>query len=327
MKKKTEKPIKKTPLKKKSAAKSGRTADKIKVQKDQNSPISAQSISEKEKKINNSAEFFIEELKKADLPESKTESPYPDDDQSLIRGDNPMVITDHLDELRSRLIVIFGAIIFFTVAGLYFSEDLLHLMNKPFVESGHRLNIFTITGGFMLRLKASFGAAILISFPVIVFEIWRFIKPALSIEARFLSRITIMSSVLLFYGGIASVYFLILPLSIKVLLALIGKDMVSTIGADDYLTFSIILSLAIGVLCEFPIVIMVLTRLGIITPYLLIRYRKHAIVAIWIIAAVVTPTPDPLTLSLVSIPLMFFYEISILMAKLIARRKAMKQNG
>ncbi len=141
------------------------------------------------------------------------------------------------------------------------------------------------------------------------------------------SRITIISAVLLFYSGAAFVFFILLPAAIKVMLSFVGPEMISTIGADDYLNFIIFSSLIMGVLFEVPVIILVLTRLGIVSPQFLIRKRKYAILVIWIIAAIVTPQPDPLSQSLVGVPLMLLYEISIIISKIVARRERKKLNS
>jgi len=208
-----------------------------------------------------------------------------------------------------------------TIAGFFFSDHILGVINLPFIESGQKLNIFTVTGGFMIRLKASFGAAVLAVFPFFVQRIWRVASPSIPKESKMFSRLSVIASILLFYSGIAFVYFLLMPAAVKILLNFIGGSMASTIGADDYLSFTIMFSLAMGVLFDTPIIVMILTYLGIITPQTLLKYWKHAIVVIWIIAALITPTPDPLTQSLVAVPLMLFFGISILASQMVVRRK------
>jgi sec-independent protein translocase protein TatC len=242
------------------------------------------------------------------------------DPDALSRGDNPMTVVDHLDEFRSRILIVLGILIVLTFVNFYFSEHIVNYINKPFLSTGNKLNIFKLSGGFIIRLKASIGIAILITFPLIIFHIWRYIAPAIEKQARMFSRITIIFSVLLFYGGVSFVFFLLLPLMIDVLLSFIPSEMLSTIGADDYLSFIFLLSLAMGIIFELPIIILVLTRLGIISPAFLISKRKVALVIIWVFAAIITP-PDPLSQSLVAIPLMFLYELSIFISRFVVIRR------
>ncbi|HOP63079.1 MAG TPA: twin-arginine translocase subunit TatC [Spirochaetota bacterium] len=245
------------------------------------------------------------------------------DPDSLARGDTPMSVVGHLDELRSRIMVILGAFFVLTMVAFYFSDFLLSIINKPFLDSGNKLNIFRIVGGFMLKLKVSAAASLFALIPLIIYQIWRFIVPAIEIKSRTFSRLTILSAIILFYSGAAFVFFIILPAAIKVMLSFIGTEMLSTIGADDYIGFLILFCLAMGVIFEIPIIILILTKLGIISPQFLITKRKYAIVIIWIMAALITP-PDPLSQALVGIPLMFLYEISIVISKVISIRERKK---
>jgi sec-independent protein translocase protein TatC len=246
------------------------------------------------------------------------------DPSALARGDDPMTIVEHLTELRSRLMLIVVSFFVLFCVAFYFSDFLVHMINKPFMKTGFQLNIFTLTGGFMVKMKVSAAISILILVPLIIFHIWRFISPAIEKPERFFSRITITTAVLLFYAGVGFVFF-VLPLTIEVLLSFIDKSMLSTIGADDYLHFIFFMSFIMGFLCELPIAILIMTKMGIITPHFLISKRKYALVIIWITAAIVTPGPDLLSQSLVGIPLMFLYEVSIVISKIVLKRKKRRE--
>jgi len=233
--------------------------------------------------------------------------------------DSAMTVVEHLDELRSRVLYVLFSIIILTIIGIILSDEIVYFINKPFLETGHKLNIFKLSGGFIIKLKASIGFALLICLPFILLQIWKFIVPAIDKEDRMFARLSLLSSVILFYSGVAFVFFLMLPFTIKMMLGFITPEMISTIGADDYLSFIFLFSIAMGLLFELPIIILILTKIGIITPYFLISKRKYAIVAIWVIGALVTPQ-DPLSQILVAVPLMFLYEISILISKLVIKR-------
>lgn len=275
------------------------------------------------KKKENPADKFYKLLTEENKEEKEVEEIDP---EALARGDEPMSIVGHLDELRSRVLIILASFMVITAIAFYFSDILVYYVNKPFLDSGNKLNIFTLVGGFMLKFKVSAATALFILIPVIIFQIWRFIMPAIERKNRTFSRLTIISAVLLFYSGAAFVFFILLPAAIKVMLSFVGPEMISTIGADDYLSFIIFSSLIMGVLFEVPVIILVLTRLGIVSPQFLISKRKYAILIIWIIAAIVTPQPDPLSQSLVGVPLMLLYEISIIISKIVARRERKKIN-
>ncbi len=228
-------------------------------------------------------------------------------------------LTGYLDSFRSKLLVIAVLFMIIVPVAFYFSDTLLYYINKPFIESGNKLNIFTLMGGFMIKFKVSAAAAIFMLVPIIIYQIWSIVVPSLNKSNRMFSRLTIIAAVILFYSGVAFVFFLLLPAAIKVMLSFVGKDMLSTIGADNYLSFILFFCLSMGVLFEVPVIILVLTRMGIISPAMLTGKRKYAVVVIWIIAAVITPQPDPLSQAMVGVPLMIIYEISIIISKIVAR--------
>jgi sec-independent protein translocase protein TatC len=224
-----------------------------------------------------------------------------------------------LDKFRSKILVTLLMLVILTPVAFYFSDWLLYFINKPFIESGNKLNIFTLMGGFMLKFKVSVAAALFILAPVIIYQIWSIIVPSLNKSNRMFSRITIIAAVILFYSGVTFVFFILLPAAIKVMLSFVGKDMLSTIGADNYLGFILFFSLSMGVLFEVPVIVLVLTRMGIVSPAMLSKKRKYAIVVIWVIAAIITPQPDPLSQAMVGVPLMIIYEISIIISRIVAR--------
>ncbi|HOO72342.1 MAG TPA: twin-arginine translocase subunit TatC [Spirochaetota bacterium] len=252
--------------------------------------------------------------------EIATKQPDDIDSDALHRGDIPMTVVDHLDEFRSRIIIVLVTIILLTIGAFFVSDYLLQFIMQPFLDSGQKLNIFTLAGGFLLRLKVSVVAALLIGLPLLGFHLWRYIVPAISVGDRVFARLSLIAAALLFYTGVVFVFYIILPMAIPMLLSFIGSDMLSTIGADDYLSFILILGTAMGLLFELPIIIMILTRIGILTPYFLIQKRKYAIVIIWVIAALITPQ-DILSQVMVAIPMMMLYEISIVISKMMVIRK------
>ncbi len=243
------------------------------------------------------------------------------DPEALARGDEPMSLVGHLDEIRTRLMYILGSMFFVLCVTFYFSDPIVDYITKPFLATGFKLNIFKITGGFMLKLKASMIVALLIGIPLIVYHIWQFIKPAVSTKERKFARIVIVATILLFYGGVCFVFYLFIPTALKIMLDFIGPNMLPMIGAEDYFGFLIFFCIAMGILFELPIFILILTKIGLITPQFLTSKRKYAIVAMWVLAAVITPQPDMISQSMVAIPLMVLYEISIIISRIVYRNK------
>ena len=265
---------------------------------------------------------IIEELTK-ELDPTETDKDDPVDPSALERGDKPMTIVEHLDELRSRIIKIIISFIILFFTAFYFSDALIAFINAPFEKTGHILNIFTLAGGIMVRIKISFAMTLLIMLPIILFQIWRFIVPAIERPNRFFSRTTIFSAIIMFYIG-AGFVFLTFPLLVKLLLSFIDTSMNATISADDYLYFIFFLSIVMGLLFQLPIIMLVLTKMGLLTPYILIKNRKYAIIIILIVSAAVTGT-DVFSLPLIAVPLMLLYEITILISKIMIIRKKRKE--
>ena len=246
------------------------------------------------------------------------------DPDAADRGDEPKSVVTHLDEFRSRLMYSLLAIIIVSLGSFFFSEYILNFINRPYLATGHKLNVFNLTEGFILRLKAAFIAGIFVGLPVIVFHLWRYILPAINKQDRKFARLSIIAAIILLYGGMAFTYFFILPFAVKMLLSFTPVDMTNTIGASKYLSFVLLFSLGMGIMFELPIIIMILTRIGIVSPAFLISKRKYAIILLWIISAMITP-PDILTQSMIAIPLMLLYELSIIISKVMVKRKKKKE--
>jgi len=254
----------------------------------------------------------------------KKEEPAEYEVTAVDRGDAPMTMVNHLDEFRSRILKCLSSVIILTIAAFAFSDTLLDFIISPFEATELKLNIMTLTGGFVLKLKASVVVALMLSLPIILYQVWGFISPAIERKDRIFSRASIIMSMLLFYGGMAFVFFGLLSYIIPFLLDFVVKDMNILIDANNYMSFILMFCLSMGILFELPILILILTKIGLITPQFLMQKRKYAIVAIWIIAALITPA-DPLSQILVAIPLMFLYEISILLSKFVLIRKKKKE--
>ncbi len=249
------------------------------------------------------------------------------DPHSLARGDVPMSVVDHLGELRSRVIKSLILVLVFTICAFVFSDEILAFITRPFTSTGFKLNVFKLTEGFMIRLKASAIVAILVGVPVIMHQVWRFILPAIEKKDRMFSRISLLASILLFYAGVAFVFLFLVPLTVQMLLSFVAKEWISTIGASDYINLVVFFCFIMGLLFELPIILMILTRIGIITPSFLVSKRKYAIVLAFVISAVITPTQDLLTQIVVAVPLIFLYEASIIVSKFTAVRKKKSDFG
>ncbi|MCW3125053.1 MAG: tatC [Bacteroidetes bacterium] len=170
-------------------------------------------------------------------------------------------------------------------------------------------------GQFMTQIQISIVLGVVFAFPYILWEVWRFIRPALSeSEAKKSGRI-VLSSSLFFFFGVAFAYFLIIPFSLNFAYGYqISGQVNNMFSLDNYISFVTMMMLGAGVIFELPMVIYFLAKMGIITAQFMRSYRRHAIVVILILAAVITPSPDMFTMTIVAIPIYFLFELSIIVA-------------
>jgi sec-independent protein translocase protein TatC len=239
------------------------------------------------------------------------------------RGDPPSSFTDHLSEFRSRLLTVLIAITITTlIPFMLFGEKVLSFLSKPYTNAmgTQSLYLFDITEPFTTQLKASLTVGLFAVVPIIIHQLWGFLRPAIDSDKRSFIRNIIIMAVFLFYAGAGLTFFYGIPFVIKTLQAFVIPEMKVMQGAGNYLSFTFLFCTIMGLVFEMPLVIMILAKLGIVTPQFLSSKRAFAVIAIWIGAAVITPTTDMLTQSLVAIPLMTLYEISIILAKITTRR-------
>ena len=180
-----------------------------------------------------------------------------------------------------------------------------------------------MSGQFTMHMWVAFVTGFVIAFPYFIWEIWRFVKPALSSRERKYSRGIVFFVSVLFMAGLMFGYFIIAPLSINFL----GNYQVSSsvhnqITLSSYINTVTMLSLSAGLVFELPMIVYFLSKLGLITPQFMRKYRKHAMVVNLIIAALITPSPDVTSQMLVAIPLFLLYELSIYISKFVTERNA-----
>ena len=180
-----------------------------------------------------------------------------------------------------------------------------------------------MTGQFTMSITASFVIGLVIAFPYVVWEFWRFIRPGLYTKERKSSRGAVAAVSFLFLLGVAFGYFVMSPMMIAFLANYTISDMiVNEFDITSYIGTIVTVVLGSGLLFQLPVVIFFLTKVGIVTPAFLRKYRKHAVVIILIVGAIVTPSADPLSQALISLPLYLLYEISILISGRVMRAKA-----
>lgn len=218
-----------------------------------------------------------------------------------------MPLTGHLAELRKRILYSLAAVLAGTVICLFFIQNLISLLTAP---AGH-LYFARPAEVFVIYMKTALIAGFILASPVVFFQFWRFILPAMTDREKTWTLFFVPLSVSLFLGGIAFSYFLVMPQSLHFLMAFGGENFTPLLSMESYLEFVILMILPFGVMFNLPLLMMALALAGLVKEKTLKRGRKFVILAAFILAAVITPTPDILTQSLLALPAVFFYEISL----------------
>jgi sec-independent protein translocase protein TatC len=243
-----------------------------------------------------------------------------DDSVSSENDNKEMSLLDHLDELRTMLVHIAIGVFAGTCLGLFFSEDLLQVFIGQASKDVQFIAI-SPTEGFFTQLKLGILSGLVLSLPYTLIEFWRFVAPGLSSkEVRALYMATPVL-VLLFIAGVSLAFFVAIPLGLKFLLTFQVAEVQATLSIEKYISFCFTLVLLFGTVFELPVFLVLLNVVGLVDADLLKRYRKHTIVGLFIVAALLTP-PDLVTQCLVAIPMMILYEGSILVMNFMSKREA-----
>ena len=229
-------------------------------------------------------------------------------------------LIDHLDELRNRLIITAVAFLIFLVGVFFFVKDIYLYFTRDLQE---QLIVLGPSDIMWIYFTIASVIAIACTIPVLALQIWLFVKPALKKHEQKIALLYIPALFLLFIGGLAFGYFIIFPLVLNFLVELGSGVMDMSFTVERYFKFIINMSLPFGVLFELPIVMMFLTSLGILNPYVMAKIRKYAYFVLIVIAIVITP-PEFMSDFIVSVPLLLLYEISISLSKFVYKRKLKK---
>ena len=237
-----------------------------------------------------------------------------------------MPFLDHLEELRWRIIWSLGALIVGVAIAftLVYRYDLLTWMQGPILPFLHgRKLVYTAPGdGFSILLQTSIMVGIVIALPVIIWQVYAFLSPALHRHEKRIAIPVILGAVLLFVGGAALAWYFVLPLTLTFLFNLGDKAFDQMITVSAYFGFVTSLVLAMGAVFELPIAVLLLSVLGLVTPTFLAKYRRHAILGSYVVAAIITPGDLFITSAALMVPLYMLYELSIGLSFLVVRRKA-----
>lgn len=239
------------------------------------------------------------------------------------RGEMPFL--DHLEELRWRLIwsllaLAIGFVVGFLIVDAFNVLGLLTRPIAPHLPNG-RLYFTSPIEPFMLTLKLAFYTGLVLASPIIVWQLWRFLSPALYQKERRIVLPVGIAAAVLFLAGVLLAYVLVLPTAIRVLLGFQSQSMQPIVTAKEYFTFALQVCIAFGAIFEIPLVLLMLVYLEVISASFLARNRRIAIAANAFLSAVLSP-PDLVSMTLMMIPVQLLFEITVVLARLMERRRA-----
>ncbi len=253
--------------------------------------------------------------------------------------DDKMPFTEHLSELRKRILVSLAALLVGFLVSFNYSEQIFEVLilplkseisfstHHPFVSlipskiKNPSLVFLAPAEAFWMHLKVSFVAGLVLSLPVILHQFWKFISPGLLLKEKKYIGPFVVSASLLFLVGALFCFLLVLPFAMGFLLTYKTGSMTPMLSVGSYVDFCLKFILSFGAVFELPIIIVLLTRMGIVTPKTLAKNRKYAILIAFVIAAILTPTPDAFNQTLMAVPIIVLYEAGILVSRLFVRKK------
>lgn len=243
-----------------------------------------------------------------------------------------MTFWDHLDELRTVLLRCLTVATLFAILAFIFKDEVFYVVFAPkqqdflpriFGNSPEIQLINTeLTKQFVIHMMTSFYVGLIVSAPYIIYQLYHFISPALYEHEKRYATSIVTSGYLMFFAGVAFSYFIVFPITFRFLGNYqVASDVHNLISLESYIDTLMMLSLMMGIVFEIPVIAWLLGRLGIIDSSLMKQYRRHAIVVIVVIAAIITPTSDAFTLAIVSLPMYLLFELSILVVPSHRKRK------
>ncbi|MBW8875388.1 MAG: twin-arginine translocase subunit TatC [Acidobacteria bacterium] len=232
-----------------------------------------------------------------------------------------MSLMEHLEELRKRILwsVVFFAVAFFPCWAYY--REIFRFLMAPLLKvtpPNFKLSYLGLSDPFILFFKMAALMAVFVSSPFLLYQIWRFVAPGLYQREKRLAFPFVLATTFFFLAGGAFGYYIAFPAAAKFFLG-IGQDLNPVITADTYFGFLMTVIFGLGLMFELPVFVLILSFLGVVTPRFLLKYFRHAIVIIFIVAAIITPTPDVVNLCIFAIPACGLYVLGILGALFAAR--------
>jgi sec-independent protein translocase protein TatC len=237
------------------------------------------------------------------------------------KSPDEMTFLEHLDDLRKRLFYAFVSIFVAIIPAYIFSKDVYNFLARPltqFLPEGTKLSFLTLTEPFMTYIKVAFLTALFAVSPFIFYQVWKFVAPGLyQKEKKHVVPFVVLTSVF-FLGGAAFAYTVAYPFACRFLLQM-GKDFQAVITISQFFSLTVKMLLGIGLVFELPVLIFFLSKMGVVTSGWMVRNFKYAVLAVFVIAAVITPSPDMVNQLIIAGPMLVLYGIGILVAFLFGR--------
>lgn len=235
-----------------------------------------------------------------------------------------MTLIGHIEELRKRLLLSLISLVVGVCVSLFFGEKMVNLLTIP-IGGINKLQSIEITENIGVYMRVSLLTGIIIAFPVILYELLMFVLPGLTRKEKRSVLLSIPLATVFFVGGVAFAFFVMLPAALPFLVNFLGVT--TNPRLSNYISFVTDLLFWVGISFELPLFVYVIARFGVVTPKMLLQYWRQAIVIIAILAAVITPTVDPVNMGLMMLPLVFLYFISILFTWFASKARQQKDSA
>ncbi len=238
-----------------------------------------------------------------------------------------MTFLEHLEDLRKRIFYSFIAVMGAVIPAWFFSKFLYKILALPVTQllpEGKNLVFTSLTAPFMLYMKVSFLAAVLATAPFLFLQVWYFVAPGLYKKEKKHAVPFVLFTSFFFMAGAVFAYFIVFPFACKFFLGM-GADFDAMITVDQYFSLALRVILGIALVFELPTLVFFLSKMGIITARWMIKYFKYAVLLIFVIAAIITPTPDMITQSIIAFPMLGLYGFSILIAFIVGKKREKKK--
>ena len=228
-----------------------------------------------------------------------------------------MTFIDHLEELRWRIIKSLIGILLGSAIIFFFIDEIFQILLHPttLLDSPPTLQVLKVHGMFMIKWGIAFIGGLILGIPVITFQLWKFIAPGLLKNERKYVFPIVLFSFISFIAGVLFAYFIIIPFSLNFFSSMGYVDVENNFSINYYFSYILWLIFSSGLLFQLPVLVVIFTLIGILTPPFMRHYRRHSFITILILSALITP-PDPISLLMMSLPLILLYELSIILCSI-----------